>query len=409
MLQIKIITENQDIAAICKLYWTLDSNSNFLHNVDELGKLAQIDKSKIPGIVKKSCNVYINDWICENCESPHIFSNRSDFLGKRNFLLNGLYLQNLFICDECKKKQREIELEEKRVKAELEKKAREAIEIELQKKIQNAYSLSKRPFLEIQSLSLTDIVYLISILRGGADESLTKIAPISTFIQSLSPDDNFSSSIINYLHNNELIFIHPDSAPSSFANDDLSSFYIYEVCYAPPISQLSTDNPKALLVELLKIINEDWTEEWCQDALIIWKRIALAECKEYLILSLNEHHFDFSPGEKTTQYLEYALENFSTAQVYNIIWRAVRDAAARYQRGGVTKKHAANIAISAIQGNTERAVAENWEMKPYGRNYKCPQSIISEVYYNLALKLGDDGFKTTPNIKTIRSKKLDSN
>lgn len=56
---------------------------------------------------------------------------------------------------------------------------------------------------------------------------------------------------------------------------------------------------------------------------------------------------------------------------------------------------------------SERAIAENWEIKPFGRNYKCPQAIISEVLYNTALKLGDEGFQSIPNIEIIRAKKLE--
>jgi hypothetical protein len=120
-----------------------------------------------------------------------------------------------------------------------------------------------------------------------------------------------------------------------------------------------------------------------------------------------EHLFEFTPGEKTTQYLEFALQHFSTGQVYNIIWRAVKDAAAFYMRGDVSKKHAANVAVSAIQRSAERAIAENWDLKPYRRNYKTTQSIVSEVFYNFASMLGDAGFETAPNIESIHAKKLE--
>jgi hypothetical protein len=406
MIKIKIFTENKEIISVCELYWTLDSNLNFLHNISELAELAKIDKLKIPAIVKKSCNAYVNDWICVDCEEPHVSSSRSDFIGKRSSLLNASYLQNSFVCSECRQKRRIKDIKEKEKEDELTKKVLEAVDIELRKEIQETYQLSNRELLNIQSLSLTDAIYLISILRGGADETLTQIYPVSTFVQPLSSDDDFSSAIINYLHNKELIFVHPESEPKAFVNDDISRFYIYHVHYAPPLSQLSPDNPKSLVTELFNLVNAEWSEEWCQEALEIWKNVALHECKEYLMLSLKEHHFDFSLSEKTTQYLEYALEHFSTAQVYNTIWRAVKDAAAYYQRERISKRHASNLAISSIQRISERAIAENWDIKPYKRNYKCPPALVSEVLYNLALKLGDDGFQVIPNIETIRAKKL---
>lgn len=225
------------------------------------------------------------------------------------------------------------------------------------------------------------------------------------FDQPLSADQEFSTEIIKRLHRNGLIYVHPDTEPEAFVDDDISQFYIYHAYYAPPISQSTPGDPKSLVTELHKHVNGEWSEDWCQEASEIWKKVALSECKEYLLFVLDEHHFEFNPGEKTTQYLEYALENFSTAQVFNTIWRAAKDAAAYYQRERISKRQAANAAIAAIQKYSERAIAENWEIKPYRRNYKCPQSIISEVLYNFALKLAEEGFQLIPNIETIRSKK----
>jgi hypothetical protein len=94
------------------------------------------------------------------------------------------------------------------------------------------------------------------------------------------------------------------------------------------------------LKELYARIKGCWPEEWYQESYELWKRVALKECVEYLIFVLNEHHFEFRPGEKTKQYLGHALDNFSTAQVFNTIWRAAKDAAAYYQREDISKKEA---------------------------------------------------------------------
>jgi hypothetical protein len=407
MLKLEIITDNKELASICELYWEVDSNLDFVHKVVELAELSKIDKAKLPSAIREACDAYVSDWKCSGCERPFVFSGRSDFTKSRSYLLNGSYRQQSFLCSSCEKKRRDREIEEKKQQEEAARKAREAVENELRKKIREVYDLSNRQPVDVQSLSLTDAIYLISILRG-AYENLTKIIPISMLEQPLSADKDFSTEIIKHLHESRLIYVHPDTEPEAFVNDDISQFYIYHVYYAPPISQSTPDDPKSLVTELHKLVNDEWSEEWCQEALGIWKKVALSECKEYLLFVLDEHHFEFSPGENTTQYLEYALENFSTAQVFNTIWRAAKDAAAYYQREKISKRQAANAAIASIQKYSERAIAENWEIKPYKRNYKCPQTIISEVLYNFALKLGEDGFQSIPNIETIRSKKLRS-
>jgi len=407
MIKLDIVTDNKELASICELYWEVDPNLDFVHRVNDLAELSKIDKAKLPSVIREACNAYVTDWKCSVCERPFVFSGRSDFTRNRSSLLNGSYRQQSFLCSECEKKRREKEIEERKLQEEAARKAREAVEIELRKKISDTYDLANRQPIDITSLSLTSAIYLISIMRG-AYENLTKIMPVSMFDQPLTANEDFSTEIIKYLHQNELIYVHPDTEPEAFVNDDISRFYIYHVYYAPPISQLTPDDPKALITELHKLMNDEWSEEWCQEALEIWKRVALSECKEYLLFVLNEHHFEFSPGEKTAQYLEYALENYSTAQVFNTIWRAAKDAAAYYQREKISKRQAANAAIASIQKYSERAIAEKWDIKPYKRNYKCPQAIVSEVLYNLALKLGEDGFQVVPNIETIRAKKLTS-
>jgi hypothetical protein len=229
----------------------------------------------------------------------------------------------------------------------------------MREKIREKHELSKtRPVSHIYRLSLTDAIYLISIMRG-AYEDLTKIKPIDLFEQPLAATNDLKREIILQAHDNGLIFVHPDSETDAFVDETLDRFYIYKVYYAPMVTEKSIVDPKTLVTDLHQYVSLPWTEEECEEALILWKKIALSECMEYLLLVMNEHQFEFTPGEKTTQYLEFALQHFSTGQVYNIIWRAVKDAAAFFVRErGVSKKHAANVAISSIQRSAERAIAE---------------------------------------------------
>jgi hypothetical protein len=52
--------------------------------------------------------------------------------------------------------------------------------------------------------------------------------------------------------------------------------------------------------------------------------------------------------------------------VYSFIWRAAKDAAAFYVRERVTKRHAANTVVGAIERSAERAVANGWDVKDFG-------------------------------------------
>jgi len=124
--------------------------------------------------------------------------------------------------------------------------------------------------------------------------------------------------------------------------------------------------------------------------------MALWECIEYLIFTLAEHRLELNPGEKTLEMFSHLLERYSVSQIYSFIWRASKDAAAFYVRERVTKQHAANTVVGTIQRMAEKADAEGWEVKGYRRDFRLPQSLMSEVLYNAVLKIGSAGFETKP-------------
>jgi hypothetical protein len=404
MLKVEILTQDEDLAAICRMYWQVDEEWRFVHKVGDLAKLTNIEspRTRLPQIIREACYAYVEGWNCTRCEKPHKFYVRSD-LPKHSSEIGKSGL-----CSECKAQDRIWEATEERKRMEDAERTRQEIRSRIREKIQEKHDLSKkRPVSYIYRLSLTDAIYLISIMRG-AYEDLTKIKPVDLFEQPLAATNDLKREIILQAHDNGMIFIHPDSEVDAFVDETLDQFYIYKVYYAPMITEKSLVDPKTLVTDLHQYVSLPWTEEECEEALVMWKKIALSECMEYLLFVMKEHQFEFTPGEKTTQYLEFTLQHFSTGQVYNIIWKAVRDAAAFFVReSGTSKKHAANVAISSIQRTAERAIAEKWDLKAFRRNYKIKQSIISEVFYNFAAMLGDTGFETVPNIESIHAKKLE--
>ncbi|TCS94982.1 hypothetical protein [Hazenella coriacea] len=125
---------------------------------------------------------------------------------------------------------------------------------------------------------------------------------------------------------------------------------------------------------------------------------------QYLLYKLNDVGFTFSPGEKTLTVLNDLLNKFSTSQMFNLIWRSVKDASAFYLSKNVNKRHAANVAISSIQKYGEKAIADGWIIKGYQREFNLLQTSVSEVLYNRVLQIGRLGFESPPSIDFIESK-----
>lgn len=294
------------------------------------------------------------------------------------------------LCAVCVSEEREIQ------------KAQRLAEIEHQRKIiQETFPLEPRKPLDIHSISFEDAVYLLAFVRIGASEDLSYFGPLSAVTQPLSPTESYNVEIVRQLFKNGLLIIHPMTPPDVFIfeNGEPVSMGLPQVYWA-----LTTGNDveatRQLVIKLETTLRtkEWWPYRWHDQRLQLWRKVALNECLEYLAVVLKEHQLPLNFGEKTLLVVTELLESYSVGQAYNMIWRAGRDAAAFYMRERVAKQHAANTVVGSIQRQVDRARVERWELKPFKRDRRCPQSMVSQVLFNVALQIGQVGFDETPKL-----------
>lgn len=60
-------------------------------------------------------------------------------------------------------------------------------------------------------------------------------------------------------------------------------------------------------------------------------------------------------------------------------------------RSPISKRQAANSVVGNITRSMESALANEWDVKPYHRNYNLPQSSLSRVIFNMILGTDDGG------------------
>lgn len=199
--------------------------------------------------------------------------------------------------------------------------------------------------------------------------------------------------IVTNLYQSEKIYISPDSNKASFelVSETQFRFSISEVQWKLVIDD--SIHPSQYIAQLEnKVKSMDFLESHYEETKALSEEIALKECLFYLDHVLNEHQLPFKPGEKTKHVLSTGLHSFSVAKMYNFIWRAAKDAASFHLRKKVAKKHAANTVVGNIDSQIERALSNNWDVKPYRRNYDYPQSMVSRVLFNILLHTDDGGF-----------------
>lgn len=231
---------------------------------------------------------------------------------------------------------------------------------------------------------------LASVLRSGQDErDPLLIHPRLTMKEHLLAPDDMAFEIIEHLVKEGWLRLSGTTSPESVTIVDgkLTSINVFLATY-----NLNVEEGFNLIDEVLNpTIDND------AGILIVWNEVALRECKEYLHYQMKEYRLVGEIGVKTVSVLKEGLKTFSVSQMFNLIWGATKDAAALYQKGGMTKAHAVNTIPGSIQRKIDKAIAEGYEIKHFGRNYNLPQSIIADILYDRVLKIGERGFTEAPH------------
>ena len=382
-LEIELLTEDERLAQICREYWHCDDSGKFALSVVQVAKAHSMKSGDVSKVAYNNCNAFDTDIVCTKCGEPFIFNTRSDYQQALR------YPKQNGACPACRANEMELQ-----------KAQRDALIKEKVTAVKEAFAFSSPVVPDIHALSFEDAVYLLSFVRATASENLTVFGPLNSSAERLAPSEKYSVKIVKHLFAKSLVLLHPDSTYSAFDFDDGKPvrYTVTEVLYALPTCD-DVEGTKQFIAKLEATfrIKEWWPYKWHDQKLALWRKVALEECLEYLIYVLKQHNLPFNAGEKTLLTLESLLEQYSVAQLHTIIWSSGQHAAAFYQRGGVTKQHAANTIISRMQNYGEKAIAESWGVKHGRRDFNCPQSVLSRVLFDTALKIGSKGFNEVPH------------
>ena len=266
-------------------------------------------------------------------------------------------------------------------------------------KIKKVYDLNIVP-VNYSELNFREKVFLGALLRTSLSEDMEVILPLNDAERELAPTIGYIKEILSYLIGRGIISVDSNSSIDAFLDSNEEKdiefpnvYYITMVKYR--INIVGDEDIKNILS---KIINpKSFSDEDKEDALNIWKEIALEECIEYFEYQMESVRFDFNIGEKTIAIFKDLLENFSVSQIYGIIYKSVANATKYYQESSVSKKQAANSVIGGCQRYAERAMINNWELAKYSRIKELPQSMISEFLFDRVIGVGSLGFYMPPS------------
>lgn len=368
---------SEEIETLMQRYYAGEAVSKLTKEYDISVHSSQLYKLFPPEVFK--------NYICKYCDKPLVINRPSKTMKNFPKHQQDLYcpicghkpFQTHCNCKNCQEEERHLQMKQL-------------------EQIKEVYSRTRTP-VDFSSLPFKSKVFLGSICRALLKENLYEIAPFSNSEVVLAPTDVLLEKLYSNLIDNHVIEVSPQSPLEAFDTDNEDFpyyFYIYRVTYF--LNLIFPSNRQDLFTEILN--PSYYGPENADEALELWKEIAVGECIEYLQYQLNKVDFKFTPGKKTYKTFEIILDDFSVSQIYGIIWRAVADASKLYLEKGISKNHAANSVIGACERYAERAKINGWDLTQYNRIKDLPQSTLSLFYFNRVLGIGEMCFRIPPTI-----------
>ena len=431
------------LARICEAYWEREKlpggEIRFTASVGDVGREAGLSGSQVSKLAGIASVAVLGNTTCPECGGERWATNRTAYHDQIKAEIVGgpcptcegrphweshRALSDAELAD-MEKLEHRVEAAEARGRAaqKEEERRREAV---YDMSVSNLSAAMPR----VEELGLRHAVALAALARVGLSEDLREFRPVLSAEARFAPTPEFGKDLLVELRERGTIMIAPEAPLSAFdfADDpETGGAYVaswrplevdwfakfadapeeLEAAHDPDAPRLSPEERRRrdselgglYVAELEDALDASgpwpplWALMWEEDDWRgLWREISLNECLAYLRLVLGEHGLPFRAGDKTRLVLGEVLDRFSVAQVWGMIWRAGRDAAAFYMRRNSTREHAANTVVGSIQRQAERALGEGWDLRPFRRDRRLPRSAVSEVFFAKALRAGDAGF-----------------
>ena len=280
--------------------------------------------------------------------------------------------------------------------------------VDTQRKLINAFcqsiQLTPRVRVSVAEMSLFEAVALLTLARACTildkpdSNGNVVLGPLENATPPMAPGNEFAVDLVDQLMGFKLISIADSSSVGAFEYEEgkLAGYFNFRVNWA-----LTVEEPLLLLEEIEKLAAnpEKWPEAWHQDTSQLWRDIALEECKEYFACVAEERGFPPAGATSTEAMLKNILNDYSVGQCYRIIYMGAQHAADFLVRKQCTRMHAANYMIGATQRWADRARAEKWEVGHFRRRFNLPRSVLSHVFFDVFLGIGEKGFTEVPPLQ----------
>jgi len=244
-------------------------------------------------------------------------------------------------------------------------------------------------------LNAESAIALLSLVRCGSWLDESTVGAIRNSAIPFAPQDSaLQMELLEALLEYGLVAPLPSSPPGTFMTTREGQSWQTECAHWV---MLFPDPPVFIQQLECFVASSVWPDFWLEDCVLLWKRLAVAECWEFCKYSVQQRDLPMPGITALYALIENLLRDFSVSQCYQLIWASAADATDYRARKRITAQHAANYLIGTCQRRADRSRAENWPIKGFHRNYHLVRSQISHVLHDVFLKHGEAGFFSNLN------------
>ena len=262
-------------------------------------------------------------------------------------------------------------------------------------------------------LSLSDLTYrekvmLGTLIQAGIEDDYKTLSPLNDCNTPIFPTDEILDDVVKELKDKHILEFSPLSNLDCFELDyenDTFEYYWAKVHYQINIKEIIEN--KKVVEELL--LPQKWMLNYPDNNSELWDEIVYWEALSLFDYILEEYNIRYEIGKETRNFFWTVTKQLPISQVYSIIYQSGKNIAASANNCRMSEKYRIfNSILQKMKNTRDNILSGKYQRWDYGRPSKyCPQSIVSQYYFNNILGIYDKYWTMLSSNFFIESKTKD--
>ncbi len=357
MIELQFLSTDPDEIELAKRYWSISEDGKFAHNVSKLLPFRSLKTtSQLTSLLRSVVVAKDLNQRCSQCEQPGVLTSRSQLQTRGGTTRHP--------CSTCKAA---AELAKRAAIEEAARALTHQLDALTQRKLSSRFDFD----------SLPDHAALLLL---AVDKAISPRLAEGTFTEKdcrfVAPCD--VGSFIAKLIEHEALIVRPDLSPSGtyMSDNGQLSYYPSKAVYQMTAASSNVSRATALAT----IRQRDFGAS--VGLAELWLDLATAECMRYLHDQSEMHNLpiDWELRLQLSSVIRVAAESYSVAELWNVIWKVVRDAATLSRRDYYNPTKAAATLPGKIRRHLEKEKKGEVTLKPWDRPDHQPSGTLGELF-----------------------------